>query len=174
MSDQPDPSAPTSPEAHEQERLDELGNRFLSALSDKEADRIDDAEEALRAIVSEEPRLAEPRLELARILLDTGRLTEAEEQAREGVAHLDATGPWVDEIPANVLEALAQRLLAEVLRRRADEDDVIFGDPATFHGLVAESKAAFTKAAELDPNDDYSNYYAFFLGPDEEPTVSDA
>ena len=43
---------------------------------------------------------------------------------------------------------------------------MIFGDPETFHRLVNESKAAFAKAAELDPSDEYSSYYAFFLGPD--------
>lgn len=169
MTDSNDPSLPTEAEQLEQEKLEELGKRFLDALNDKSEGRLDEAEEALRAIVAEEPRLAEPHLELARVLLDTNRLTEAEEHAREGVDHLDATGPWVDDIPTNVLEAMAQRLLAETLRRRADEDDVIFGDPEDFHRLVRQSKAAFAKAAELDPSDEYSNYYAFFLGPDEAP-----
>lgn len=154
-------------DAEEQARLGALGERFMAALTDKDAGRLDDAEEALRAIVRTEPRLPEPHLELARVLLDSGRLTDAEAHAREGIQHMEATGPWVEDIPSNVLEAMAQRLLAEVLRRRADEDDVIFGDPATFHGLVRESKDAFAKAAELDPSDEYSNYYAFYLGPDE-------
>lgn len=157
------------PDPEEAARLEALGARFMAALADKDGGRLDEAEESLREIVRQEPRLAEPHLELARILLDTDRLSEAEEHAREGIDHLAATGPWVEELPANVLEALAQRILAEALRRRADEDDVIFGDPETFHRLVRDSKAAFARAAELDPSDEYSNYYAFFLGPDEEP-----
>lgn len=148
----------------ENERLEALSQRFMRALSLKQEGDVDKAEDELRAVLREEPRLPEPHLELARVLLDTGRLTEAESHAREGLEHLANTGPWTEEIPDNVLEALANALLAEILRRRADEDDVIFGDPAVFHKMVEESKQAFARAAELDPSDEYSSYYAFFLG----------
>lgn len=148
----------------EEQALDELGRRFLRALADKDAGRIDDAEEALRALLAEEPRLAEPRMELARVLLDTDRLAEAEDQAREALEQLEKNGAWTAEIPPNVLLALAHALLAETLRRRADEDDVIFGDPQAFKDLVEESRQHFEKAAELDPADEYASYHAFFLG----------
>jgi tetratricopeptide (TPR) repeat protein len=144
--------------------LEQLGERFLQALGAKEAGKIDHAEDELRAILAVEPRLPEPRLELARVLLDTDRLHAAEEQAREALDHLDAGGPWTDEIPANVVVALANALLAEILRRRADEDDVIFGDPAEFRALIDESHRRFEKAAALDPSDEYASYHAFFLG----------
>lgn len=147
------------------ERLRALESRFMTALAHKEANALDKAEEELRAILREEPRLAEPHLELARILLDTNRLPDAESHAREGLAHLSREhGQWTDDLPENVVLALSHALLAEVLRRRADEDDVLFGDPEEFRRLVAESKANFAKAAELDPQDEYSSYYAFFLG----------
>src|SRR5690606_14016770 len=130
-----------------------------------DAGDLDGAEDELRAILKVEPRLAEPHLELARVLLDTDRLSEAEAHAREGLQHLESGGQWTDEVPENVLLALGHALLAEVLRRRADEDDVIFGDPDEFRGLVEESRVHFARAAELDPSDEYASYHAFFLGP---------
>lgn len=150
----------------EQSHLDELGTRFMAALRAKDAGKLDAAEDELRAILRSEPRLPEPHMELGRILLDTDRLDEAESHAREALEHLEASGPWTDEIPENVVRGLAWALLAEVLRRVADEDDVIFGDPARFKALVDESQKAFAKAAELDPSDEYASYHAFFLGPE--------
>jgi hypothetical protein len=155
-----DPNVPDPEEA----ALEKLSERFLTALAQKDAGRVDEAEDALRAIVAEEPRLAEPRLELARLLLDTERLSEAGEQAREGLAQLEKTGAWTDEIPPNIVLGLSHALLAEILRRRADDDDVIFGDPDEFHALVNEAKLHFDKAASLDPSDEYASYHAFFLG----------
>jgi hypothetical protein len=58
-----------------------------------------------------------------------------------------------------------------VLRRRADEDDIIFGDPDVFKSLVAESQTLFKQAAELDASDDYASYYSFYMGkPNENNT----
>ena len=150
----------------EQEALEALSQQFLGALAAKDRGDIDRAEEALRAVLKVEPRLPEPRMELARILLDTDRLADAEPHARDALEHLGSSGPWTDELPENVVVGLAHALLAEILRRHADEDDVIFGDPERFRALVAESKEHFDKAAELDPDDSYSSYYAFFLGED--------
>jgi tetratricopeptide (TPR) repeat protein len=148
----------------EADALDALGSRFLAALEAKDQGKVDVAEEALRTILSEEPRLAEPRMELARLLLDSERIEEAEDHAREALEQLDTTGPWTDELPPNVIKALGHALLAEILRRRADDDDVIFGDPAAFKALIAESKQHFEAAAALDPSDEYASYHAFFLG----------
>jgi tetratricopeptide (TPR) repeat protein len=148
----------------EDEALNRLGAKFLEALEAKEAGRIDDAEDALRAIIAAEPRLGEPHLELARLMLDTDRVNDAEAHAREAVAHLEATGVWLDEVAPSTVQALAHATLAEALRRRADEDDVLFGDPATFHAIVAEARQHFEAAHALDPSDAYSSYHAFFLG----------
>lgn len=144
--------------------LEALGARFLTAVDAIQGGRVDDAEEELRAILRVEPRLPEPRLELARLLLDTERLEEAEAQAREGVADLQKSGPWTDELDADTVMAIGKALLAEILRRRADEDDVIFGDAGRFKAIVAESQALFAEAAKLDPSDEYASYHAFFLG----------
>ena len=103
-------------------------------------------------------------MELGRLLLDTNRVRDAESHAREALQYLEAGGQWTDEIPEHVLLALAHGLLAEVLRRMADEDDIIFGSPERFRELVAESQHHFTEAARLDSSDEYSSYHAFFLG----------
>lgn len=148
----------------ESSALEALEPKFLAALHDKEAGRLDEAEEALRAVLEIEPRLPEPRMELARLLLDSERVDDAVEQARTALEHLDNTGPWNDDLPAEVVGSIAHALLAECLRRHADSDAVLFGDPAVFQRLLRESKEHFAKAAELDPTDETSSYYAFFLG----------
>jgi tetratricopeptide (TPR) repeat protein len=145
-------------------RLAALEPRFLAALSRKEVGDLDAAEEELRSILRVEPRLPEPHLELSRILLDTDRLDEAEVHAREALRLVEAGGQWTDEIPEEVLQALVHATLAEVLRRRADDDDAIFGDESVFRALVDESRQHFARAAELDPQDEYASYHAFFLG----------
>ncbi|HMV68622.1 MAG TPA: hypothetical protein PKA64_17355, partial [Myxococcota bacterium] len=80
----------------------------------------------------------------------------------------------------HVVHGLAHALLAEILRRRADEEDVIFGDPANYHAIIAEAQDHFAKANALDPSDEYSSYHAFFLGipgkggtPEGEPPEAD-
>lgn len=158
----------TDSDDHEKRALDELGRRFLGALAHKEAGRLDQAEDGLRAILRQEPRLAEPRLELARILLDTDRLEEAEDHAREALDVLVNGGQWTDDLPENVVQALAHATLAELLRRKADEDDVIFGDPDAFKAIVREAKEHFAKAAALDPRDEYASYHAIFMSEPEE------
>ena len=151
-------------ETGEQAKLEGLSQQFMQALRLKEDGKIDKAEAALRDVIQQEPRLAEPHMELARLLLDSDRVGEAEDYAREALEQLEKSGTWTEDIPDNVVQALAHALLAEILRRRADEDDVIFGDPEVFKALVQESQAMFARAAELDDSDDYANYYAFYLG----------
>ncbi len=149
----------------DERKLDELGQRFMTALARKEKGDVDRAEDDLRAILRVEPRLGEPHLELARLLLDTDRIEEAEDHARTALEILLGGGQWTDEVPENELQALAHATLAEVLRRLADEDEVIFGDREHFDRLVKEAREHFSKAAELDPRDEYSSYHAFYLDP---------
>lgn len=156
-------------EQDEAEQLALLQTRFVEALRLKDAGKLDDAEDIFREILAKEPRLPEPRMELARVLLDTERITDAEAHAREALAQLEAGGQWTDDLAEEVVQALCHGLLAEILRRRADADDVIFGDPAAFRALVEESKQHFERAAALDPSDEYSSYYAFFLGQPDRP-----
>jgi tetratricopeptide (TPR) repeat protein len=164
----------SSPEDRSQQLLTELEPRFMKALEAKDAGRIDAAEDELRAILRMEPRLAEPRMELARILLDTDRLEEAEEHAREALSQLQAGGQWTDELPENVVLGLSHALLAEVLRRRIEDDDVVFGSAERYQKLLAESQRHFEEAARHDPSDEYASYHAFFLGVPKDKSVTDA
>ena len=147
-----------------EEHLDGQSERFLAALEDLRMGRTDRAGETLRGILSVEPRLAEPRMELARILLDTGRLRDAEAEAREALGILEAGGQWTEELPEDVVLGLAHGLLAETLRQIADTDEVIFGDPAKFHAITLESRRLFERAAQLDADNQHASYHAFFLG----------
>lgn len=140
--------------------LDGLDARFLGALESIRAGRVDQAAEELRAILKIEPRLAEPRLELGRLLLDAGQLDEAAEQASEAISILESGGQWVEDLPEEVVLSLAWDLRGEALRRTADQDEVVFGDPAEWTRLTEESQAAFKKAAELDPDNVHARYWA--------------
>jgi len=153
-----------TPHPGETADLDALGKQFHDALATKRDGNIDAAEDTLRSILKTEPRLPEPRMELARILLDTDRLEEAEAQAREARQYLEDDGQWTDDLPTDTVLALCYALIAEILRRRADEDNVIFGDPDAFRAIVEESQQLFEKASELDSSDEYASYHAFFLG----------
>jgi tetratricopeptide (TPR) repeat protein len=151
---------PTPPEAH----LDGLGERFEGALALKERRDFDAAAEALRGILRVEPRLAEPRLELARILLDTGQPELAEEEAREAVRILEGGGQWIDVLPEAVVLSLAFDLLGESIRLQADSDEVVFGDPAVWQARLAEAHQAYARAAALDPSNEHAVWWAQRFG----------
>jgi tetratricopeptide (TPR) repeat protein len=146
----------SEPETH----LDGMGERLYLALRLREKQEVDKAAEVLRGILKVEPRLAEPRMELARILLDTGQLDEARTQAEEAVRILETGGQWIDDLPENVVLSLGFDLLGEIIRRQADVDEVVFGDPETWRALVQASDAAFGRAAELDPENEHARYWA--------------
>jgi hypothetical protein len=55
-------------------------------------------------------------------------------------------------------------LLGEILKERASSDEVVFGDPNVFTDLVSQSRAAFQRAAALDPTDTTSVVTAAELG----------
>ena len=150
---------------NEHELLEQLSEMFLAAGESLRANNIDSAEDTLREIIRLEPRLAEPQLSLARVMLDSNRLPSAEEHTRIALRNLDETGIWTEDVAENVVRAIAHAQLAEILRRTADEDDVIFGDPERFKALLRESQEHYQKAATLDPSDDTASYYAFFMGP---------
>ena len=149
----------------DEEHLSALGPRFILALAAKDKNDLDTAGEILRDILRIEPRLAEPQLELARILLDQGQLDDAEVYAREAVQILDAGGQWTDELPEAVLRSLAWDLLGEILRMKADDDEVVFGDEAVWKTLVGEARDCFVTAARLDPNNEHAVQAAFGFDP---------
>lgn len=126
---------------------------FMQAIDARTAGRTDEAIEKFSSILESEPRLAEPRIELGALRLEMGQLDEAESQAREAVRILEQGGQWTEDIPENVLQAMAWALLGSILKERASTDDVVFGEPEQFRQLVEQSRVAFARAAELDPDD---------------------
>lgn len=137
-----------------------LDSQFIAAMDARNSGRTDQAVELFTKILVREPRLAEPRIELGAMRLEMGQIDEAEEQAREAVRILENGGQWTEDVPENVLHAMAWALLGSVLKERAASDEVVFGDPAHFRDLLEQSRVAFAKAAELDPEDSASKINA--------------
>jgi tetratricopeptide (TPR) repeat protein len=148
------------PEAH----LAALAPRFLAALQKRNAGQVDAALEAFNDILKIEPRIAEPRMEIARIFLEMGRLEDAEAEVREAIRILELGGQWTEDLPEHIVLAVAWALFGEILKEKASSDEVVFGDPATFTSLLEQSRAAFARAAELDPSDTQSAVTALELG----------
>ena len=144
------------PEAH----LIGLNEQFMDALQRFAKKDVDGAAEQFRRILQVEPRLAEPRIELARILIETAQSDEAEPEIREAIRILENGGQWLDSLPENQVLSVAYGLLAEVLRVRAEDDTVVFGDADKWRAIVDESHAAFRKARELDPDNAHAEYWA--------------
>ena len=162
----PPPKAPSllgdldhQPEPH----LAALGPRFLRGLAAREAGRVDEALQIFNQILLAEPRLPEPRMERGRIRLEMGQLDEAETDVREAIRVLESGGQWSEDVPENVVQALAWGLLGEVLKEKASTDEVVFGDEEVFRTLIAQSRLAFARAAELDPTDANSEVNALEL-----------
>ena len=121
---------------------------------------------SFRRILTAEPRLAEPRIEPARILIETSQLKEAEAEVREAIRILENGGQWVDGFTENQVLSVAYGILAEVLRVLAEGDDLVFGDPEVWRNVVDESHAAFRKARELDLENAHADYWAGGLDVD--------
>lgn len=167
MSDdtRPQPPADDTVGDGEDAHLKGLGDRFLLALAAREKNDIDAAAELLRSILRVEPRLAEPQMELARVLMESEQLEEAEEYAREAVKILEGGGQWTEDLPENVVLSAAWGILAEILRRKADTDEIVFGEADAFKALMDETRAAFLRAAELDPTNEHAASWAFGFDP---------
>jgi tetratricopeptide (TPR) repeat protein len=155
----PAPDLLEEPEAH----LGDLEGLFTAALLKLEEGDPEGAREDLEAILKVDPRLAEPRLELARLLLQADEFDQAEDQAREGLRILETGGQWAEGLDENVLLGHAWSLLGECLRCKAGTDEVLFGERDRWEALVQESKTAFEKAAAVDPSNSEAKNWAFGL-----------
>ena len=151
-----------APESH----LEGLDEQFIDGTKRLADGDIDAAAEVFRRILTTEPRLAEPRIELARILIETSQLKEAEAEIREAIRILENGGQWVDGFTEEQVLSVAYGILAEVLRVLAEGDDLVFGDPEVWRNVVDESHAAFRKARELDPENAHADYWAGGLDVD--------
>jgi tetratricopeptide (TPR) repeat protein len=140
--------------------LEGLDVQFMDGLKRMAAKDIDGAAECFRRVLQREPRLAEPRLELARILMQTGQLREAEAEAREAIKILESGGQWIDILEEHQVSSVAYGLLGEVLRMLAESDEVVFADPEAWRNIVDEAHAAFRRARTLDPDNAHAGYWA--------------
>jgi len=147
-----------------EEHLEKLGQDFMAAMQLVEQGDNAGGEKALREILKVEPRLAEPRMELARLRLLDEDLESAEVEARNAVALLDAGGQWNLDIPEDVMSGLAHGLLGEVLRQKASSDAVLDGPPETFQATLREAQLQFQVASDKDPENEHARYHAFHLG----------
>ena len=158
---------------HEDEQhLDGLDKQFLDGVKALEAGDVDGAAETFRRILKQEPRLAEPRVELGRILIETGQLQEAEAEIREAIRILEGGGLWIETLEEHQVKSVAFGMLAEALRQLAETDEVVFGDPEAWRKIVDESHAAFRKARELDPENAHADYWAGGFDVDQAGTLS--
>jgi len=142
------------------ENLDAL---FMEALEARRQADVDRALDLLQRIIRKEPRLAEPHLELGRLHLDAGRLDDALAETREALKWLLLGGQWVDDLSEDVMLSVAHGQLAEILRRIADTDEVIFGEPERLKELLKEATKHFDEAHKLDPENDHARMFSFQL-----------
>jgi len=156
-----DPAA--APELH----LLGLQQQFMEALTQSGSGDLEGAEETLRSILRVEPRLAEARLELARLLLENDKLVDAEAEGREALRILEAGGQWIADLAEPEVQSFAFDLVGEILRRRADSDEVLYGDPEVYKALVMEARSHFQRAVTLDPGNEHAGYWAFGLSLEE-------
>jgi tetratricopeptide (TPR) repeat protein len=154
--------------------LEGLDQQFMDGLKRLESGDVDSAAEVFRRILSAEPRLAEPRIELARILMETRQLKEAEAEIREAIRILENGGQWIEALSEAQVQSVAYGILAEVLRVLAEGDELVFGDPETWRNVVDEAHAAFRKARELDPENAHADYWAGGLDVDAGATTDEA
>jgi len=142
-----------------------LGTKLAKAFTLRGEGKHDDAAELLREILQADPRLAEPRLELAHIAAERQDWEEAEEQARAAVDILRAGGQWTASLSPEQMLAFAINLLGEVVYRALQDGDLIFRDAVAFTARWNEAAAFFEEAAKLDPSNEDARHWAIHVRP---------
>ena len=140
----PDPLLQSDP------RLPGLAKSMQKALKLREKGENARATTLFREILLAEPRLAEPRLELAWLAAEASDWDEAEQQARMAVEILEAGGQWNDDLSPPQLLAFALTMLGEVIVRPLEEGDLFLVDREGFTRRWNEAAELFSKAVELD------------------------
>lgn len=129
---------------------EELESLFLTAVDAMSKGDEKKAAQSFRQVLEKDPRLPEPRLELAVILYRQGDLGEAEQQIRFALEQIEHGWQWLDNFEPSQLHAHALILLGTILIEGLTQgtQDVV-GDRDVSAWVEAES--AFKKALELDP-----------------------
>ncbi len=140
--------------AWDQTVLDALAPRMQAAVELRQEGRDDKAEAIFREILKSEPRLAEPRLELAHLAALREDWDEAQTQARLAVATLVAGGQWTMDVEPAPLLSFAMNLLGETLVRAIEGGDLFLRDKDRFSKTWNEAAALFAEAKKIDPTND--------------------
>lgn len=136
---------------NESGRLAPLGPRLQRAFTLRQQGQTEEATRILREILTVEPRLAEPRLELAAIAAEVEDWDEAEQQARQAVVALRAGGQWTADVSGSELLAFALNLLGEVIIRPLQDSDGFLQDRARYEARWNEAATLFEAAVAADP-----------------------
>ncbi len=140
-----------------------LEHLFIAAMEARGSGESVRARELFRALLKEDPRLAEPYLELSTLAGEAEDWEEAEALARTGVDLLKAGGQWTDDLAEEEMMAFALNLLGEVLMHRAEED--LMTDPEAFQGRWNEAAALFREALRHHPRDEAARRNAVHCRP---------
>lgn len=140
--------------AWDQEVLDALAPKMVAALEARRAGEDSVAEKLLRDILRNEPRLAEPRLELAHLAAEREQWEEARTQAELAVTTLRAGGQWTLDVEPPALLSFALNLLGEVIVRWLEEGDLLLRDRPEFTRRWNEAAGLFADACRLDGTND--------------------
>lgn len=140
--------------AWDQSVLDALTPKMQSALAFRQDGQDVRAEKLFREILRSEPRLAEPRLELAHLAAAREDWVEAQAQARIAVTTLMAGGQWTIDVEPGPLLSFAMNLLGETLVRSIEGGDLFLRDKDRFEAIWNEASVLFGQARKLDPTNE--------------------
>ena len=135
-----------SPEGH----LEALAPKMMAAMDLRREGKDEEAAEALREILSQEPRLAEARLELCHIAASQSDWEEAEAQGRLAIEMLRGGGQWTLDLEPDELLSFALNLLGEVIVRCLEEGDLLMDDRPAFVARWNEASGYFRESLERD------------------------
>jgi tetratricopeptide (TPR) repeat protein len=136
----------------DQEQLTALEPKMRRALTAREQGNDGEARKLFEAILKEEPRLAEPRLELSHMAALTEDWEEAQSQARLAVEILKRGGQWTQDVEPQVLLGFALNLLGELMVRPLEEGDLFLTDRPRFDACWNEASTLFGLAMATDPS----------------------
>ena len=155
MSDENNPIAKASEASEEllesdRDQLAELEPKLRMALAALEQGKENEAKKLFEEILQAEPRLAEPRLELAHMAAIAEDWEEAQSQARLAVEILERGGQWTEDVEPAVLLSFALNLLGELIVRPLEEGDLFLTNRPRFNSSWNEASEMFAKALEAD------------------------
>jgi len=145
------------------EDYDAIEKLFMEAVEASHKGKVDEALNLFKSCLEHEPRMCEPRFEIASICVSRGAFEEAEAQCREGLKYLERGWRWLDNLTDEQMLAHGYNLLGEILKQRSISDEVLDQGENVIRDLWEEAGLLFDKAADLDPEsiEIMENYYGF-------------